>query len=66
MATPYGTSGRSSFLRARCTPTTINVSSPPAIDMNKPEIRDAVARATFEHLIGFQLTQEQLRYNATR
>ena len=34
--------------------------------MNKPEIRDAVARATFEHLIGFQLTQEQLRYNATR
>jgi len=38
-----------------------------AVDpMNKPEIRDAVARATFEHLIGFQLTQEQLRYNATR
>ena len=31
-----------------------------------PKIRDAVARATFEHLIGFQLTQEQLRYNATR
>lgn len=38
-----------------------------AIDpMTKPEIRDAVARATFEHLVGFQLTQEQLRYNATR
>jgi hypothetical protein len=38
-----------------------------AIDpLSKPEIRDAVARATFEHLIGFQLTQEQLRYNATR
>jgi hypothetical protein len=38
-----------------------------AVDpLSKPEIRDAVARATFEHLIGFQLTQEQLRYNATR
>jgi hypothetical protein len=38
-----------------------------AIDpMTKPDIRDAVARATFEHLIGFQLTPEQLRYNATR
>lgn len=34
--------------------------------LSKPEIRDAVAKATFEHLIGFQLTQEQLRYNATR
>jgi len=31
-----------------------------------PRIRDAVARATFEQLIGFQLTQDQLRYNATR
>jgi hypothetical protein len=38
-----------------------------AVDpLSKPEIRDAVARATFEHLVGFQLTQEQLRYNATR
>lgn len=38
-----------------------------AIDpLSKPEIRDAVAKATFEHLIGFQLTQDQLRYNATR
>lgn len=38
-----------------------------AIDpLSKPEIRDAVARATFEHLIGFQLNQDQLRYNATR
>ena len=34
--------------------------------MNDPRIRDAVARATFEHLVGFQLTDEQLRYNATR
>jgi hypothetical protein len=31
-----------------------------------PGVRDAVARATIEHLVGFQLTQEQLRYNATR
>ena len=38
-----------------------------AIDpLADPRIRDAVARATFEQLIGFQLTQDQLRYNATR
>ena len=38
-----------------------------AVDpLSKPEIRDAVARATFEQLIGFQLTQAQLQYNATR
>ena len=38
-----------------------------AIDpLTDPAIRTAVARATFEHLVGFQLTQEQLRYNATR
>ena len=38
-----------------------------AIDpLSNPKVRDAVARATFEHLVGFQLTDEQLRYNATR
>ena len=38
-----------------------------AIDpLTQPAIRQAVARATFEHLVGFQLTQDQLRYNATR
>ena len=38
-----------------------------AIDpMSDPAVRDAVAKATFEHLVGFQLTPEQLRYNATR
>ena len=38
-----------------------------AVDpLSDPKIRDAVARATFEHLVGFQLTQDQLRYNATR
>lgn len=31
-----------------------------------PAVRTAVADATFEHLIGFQMTQDQLRYNATR
>ncbi len=38
-----------------------------AVDpLSKPDIREAVARATFEQLIGFQLTQAQLQYNATR
>ena len=38
-----------------------------AVDpLSDPRIREAVAKATFEQLIGFQLTQEQLRYNATR
>ena len=31
-----------------------------------PAVRAAVASATFEHLVGFQLTQEQIKYNATR
>jgi hypothetical protein len=34
--------------------------------MADPTVRAAVARATFEFLVGFQLTQEQLAYNATR
>ena len=38
-----------------------------AVDpLSNPTIRDAVNKATFEHLIGFQLTDQQLRYNATR
>ncbi|MEG3179262.1 hypothetical protein [Sphingomonas sp. LT1P40] len=38
-----------------------------AIDpLARPEIRQAVLRATFEALVGFQLTDEQLKYNATR
>ena len=38
-----------------------------AVDpLSDPGVRAAVARATFEHLVGFQLTQDQLRYNATR
>lgn len=31
-----------------------------------PQVRDAVSRASFELLIGFQLTPAQLQYNATR
>lgn len=31
-----------------------------------PEVKAAIARASFEMLIGFQLTQDQLAYNATR
>ncbi len=38
-----------------------------AVDpLTDPAVRAAVASATFEHLIGFQLTQDQLSYNATR
>jgi hypothetical protein len=38
-----------------------------AIDpMADPTVRAAVTRATFELLVGFQLTQDQLRYNVTR
>ncbi len=38
-----------------------------AIDpLTEPEVKAAVARATFEVLVGFQLTEEQLAYNATR
>lgn len=38
-----------------------------AIDpMTEPDIRAAVARATFEVLVGFQLNESQLSYNATR
>ena len=38
-----------------------------AIDpLADPTIRTAVANATFEHLVGFQMSQDQLKYNATR
>ena len=38
-----------------------------AIDpLSDPAVRAAVASATFEHLVGFQMTQDQLKYNATR
>ena len=38
-----------------------------AVDpLTEPEVRAAIARASFELLVGFQLTQDQLAYNATR
>ena len=38
-----------------------------AIDpLTEPDVRAAVARATFELILGFQLTEDQLAYNATR
>lgn len=38
-----------------------------AVDpLSRPEVKAAVARATFEVLVGFQLSQDQLSYNATR
>jgi hypothetical protein len=38
-----------------------------AVDpMADPAVSKAVANATFEQLVGFQLTQDQLKYNATR
>ena len=38
-----------------------------AVDpLSRPEVKAAVTRATFEVLVGFQLSQDQLTYNATR
>ena len=38
-----------------------------AVDpMSDPAVRAAVQRASFELLLGFELTEDQLRYNATR
>ncbi len=38
-----------------------------AVDpLSTPEVRQAVLSASFEALVGFQLTQDQLRYNAQR
>lgn len=38
-----------------------------AIDpLSDPAVKAAVARATFELLVGFQLSEQQLAYNATR
>jgi hypothetical protein len=38
-----------------------------AVDpLSLPDVKAALAKATFEDLIGFQLTERQLAYNATR
>lgn len=34
--------------------------------LTDPEVRAALQRASFELLVGFQLTEDQLRYNVTR
>ena len=34
--------------------------------LNDPEVRAALASASFELLVGFQLSEDQLAYNATR
>lgn len=34
--------------------------------MADPEVRAAIQRSSFELLVGFQLTEDQLRYNVTR
>ncbi|WP_231638974.1 hypothetical protein [Sphingomonas profundi] len=44
-------------------PTDADASIDPMAD---PAIRAAVAKASFEFLVGFQLTNDQLAYNATR
>ncbi|MGN6374988.1 MAG: hypothetical protein ACTHMG_05480 [Sphingomonas sp.] len=38
-----------------------------AVDpLSEPKVREAVQRATFQALVGFQLTDAQLKYNMTR
>ena len=38
-----------------------------AVDpLSQPDVKAALAKATFEMLVGFQLTEQQLAYNATR
>ncbi|MDF8332470.1 hypothetical protein [Novosphingobium cyanobacteriorum] len=38
-----------------------------AIDpLSQPDVKAALAKASFEHLVGFQLTNDQLAYNARR
>ncbi len=38
-----------------------------AIDpLSLPDVKEAVSRATFEVMVGFQLTDDQLKYNVTR
>jgi len=54
-------------IRRRITQTRRPGEAEAAIDpLSRPEVRTAVAQATFELLVGFQLTDDQLAYNATR
>ena len=54
-------------IRARITERRRSGEEEAAVDpLNEPEVRAAIARASFELLIGFQLSDDQLAYNATR
>ena len=54
-------------IRARITRTRRSGDEDAAVDpLTEPDIRAAIARASFELLVGFQLTDDQLAYNATR
>lgn len=54
-------------IRERITRTRRSGDDDAAVDpLTLPEVRAALARSTFELLIGFQLTDAQLAYNATR
>ena len=54
-------------IRKRITRKRKSGSDEAAIDpLAEPEVRAALARASFEVLVGFQLSEHQLAYNATR
>jgi len=54
-------------IRKRITRKRKSGSDEAAIDpLAEPEVRAALARASFEVLVGFQLSEQQLAYNATR
>jgi len=54
-------------IRARIVRKRVAGDADAAVDpLAEPDVRAAVARATFEVLVGFQLDQNQLAYNATR
>lgn len=54
-------------IRQRLTKKRKSGDSDAAVDpLSQPDVRDALAKATFEMLVGFQLTEKQLAYNATR
>jgi len=56
-----------SEIRERITRTRRAGDEDAAVDpLTQPDIREALARATFELLVGFQLTEDQLRFNASR
>jgi len=71
-ATAYATVGRAEAtlppeIRERLTRRRKAGDEDAAIDpLSQPEVRAAVAKASFEALVGFQLNDNQLRYNATR